>query len=102
MVLVDPSGRYYYIHLPDIINRIICHRKDNVSAPWTMESDAAYNGTHDVDKEWASFDPVTNSIYLTWTYFDEWGSSNPADSSCIFMSRSSDGGEDLEHLGTRQ
>jgi hypothetical protein len=93
VVLVDPSGRYYYIHLPDIINRVICHRKDNVSAPWTMESDAAYNGTHDVDKEWASFDPVTNSIYLTWTYFDVWGSSNPADSSCIFMSRSSDGGE---------
>jgi len=93
VILVDQSGRWYYLHLVDSINRVVCHRKDNLSATWTMESSAAYDGIHDVDKEWASFDPVTSSIYLSWTYFDEWGSSDPLDSSCIFMSRSSDGGE---------
>jgi hypothetical protein len=90
---VDQTGRYYYIHLPDVINRIICHRKDDISAAWNMESFASFDGIHDVDKEWASYDPVNNTLYLSWTYFDEWGSSNPSDSSCIYLSSSSDGGE---------
>ncbi len=93
VILVDQSGRFYFIHLVDSINRVVCHRKDNLTADWSMESSIAWDGIQEVDKEWASYDPVTNSIYLTWTYFDDWGSSNPADSSCIFLSRSSDGGE---------
>ena len=92
VLLADQSGHYYFIHLPNVINRVICHRKDNIASTWDMESFASYDGIHDVDKEWASFDPVNNIIYLSWTYFDEWGSSNPADSSCIFLSHSADGG----------
>jgi hypothetical protein len=93
VILVDPAGSFYYIHLPDVINRVICHRRDNLGDGWSMESNAAYDGLHDVDKEWASYDPVNNSIYLSFTYFDEWGSSSTADSSCIFLTRSGDGGE---------
>lgn len=93
VLLVDQAGHYYYFHLVDSINRVVCHRKDNLSAPWTMESSAVYDGVNEVDKEWASYDPVNNIIYLTWTFFDDWGSSNPLDSSCIFLSRSNDGGE---------
>jgi hypothetical protein len=93
VLLVDQSGRYYYIHLPNVIERIICHRKDNISAVWDMETNASCDGIHDVDKEWASYDPVNNMIYLSWTYFDNWGSSNPADSTCIYLSHSNDGGE---------
>jgi len=93
VLLVDQSGRYYYIHLPYVINRVICHRKDDISAAWATESFASYDGIHEVDKEWASYDAVNNIIYLSWTYFDEWGSSNPSDSSCIFLSHSNDGGE---------
>ncbi len=92
-VLVDNSGRYYYLHLPNVIERVVCHRKENLLAPWTQETSVAYNGTHDVDKEWASYDPVFDRIYLSWTYFDEWGSSNPNDSSCIYMSWSENGGD---------
>jgi len=93
VLLVDQSGRYYYIHLPYVINRVICHRKVDISAAWAMESYASYDGIHEVDKEWASFDAVNNIIYLSWTYFDEWGSSSPSDSSCIFLTHSFDGGE---------
>ncbi len=93
VLLIDQTGRYYFIHLPNVINRIICHRKDNLSSAWNMESNAAYDEVHDVDKEWASYDPVNNNIYLSWTYFDEWGSSNTQDSSCIYLSKSSDDGE---------
>ena len=31
VLMVDQSGRYYYIHLPNTINRVICHRRDNLS-----------------------------------------------------------------------
>lgn len=93
VALVDNDGRFYYLHLPDVIERVVCHRRDNISAPWSVESSAAYNGTHEVDKEWAVYDPVNDKIYLSWTYFDTWGSSNPNDSSCIYLSWTESGGE---------
>jgi len=92
VLLVDQSGRYYYLHLPYAIDRVVCHRRDGAGSGWNMESTAAYDGMHDVDKEWASYDPVNDMIYLSWTYFDEWGSSSPQDSSCIWLSKSADGG----------
>jgi len=51
-VLVDNSGRFYYLHLPNVIERVVCHRKESISDPWTLETSASYNGTHEVDKEW--------------------------------------------------
>jgi len=93
VILVDNAGRFYYIHLPNVINRAVCHRKENISAPWSMESSIAYDGIYDVDKEWAAYDPVNDKIYLSWTYFDTWGSTNPNDSSCIYMSWSADAGQ---------
>lgn len=92
-VLVDNSGRFYYLHLPNVIERVVCHRRENLAAVWSMESSVAYNGTHEVDKEWATYDPINDRIYLSWTYFDEWGSSNPNDSSCIYLSWTEDGGQ---------
>jgi len=93
VALVDNNGQFYYLHLPDVIERVVCHRRDNISAPWSVESTVAYNGTHETDKEWATYDPVEDRIYLSWTYFDTWGSSNPLDSSCIYLSWTGDGGE---------
>jgi hypothetical protein len=93
VILCDASGRFYYLHLPIVIERVVCHRRDQITAPWSLESNAAFNGNHDVDKEWAAFDPVNDRIYLSWTYFDTWGSSNPGDSSCIYLSWSEDGGQ---------
>jgi len=92
VILCDGAGRFYFIHLPEVIQRIVCHRRDNISALWTLESSAAFNGTHDVDKEWAAYDAVNDRIYLSWTYFDTWGSSNPNDSSCIYLSWTDNGG----------
>ncbi len=93
VILVDNAGRFYYLHLPDVIERVVCHRRDDLSSGWSLESFAAYDGTHETDKEWATYDPVNDKIYLSWTYFDEWGSSNPNDSSCIYISWSGDAGE---------
>ena len=93
VILCDPNGQFYYLHLPDVIQRVVCHRKDDIAAPWSPEVSVAFNGTHDVDKEWATYDPVNDRIYLSWTYFDTWGSANPNDSSCIYISWSGDQGE---------
>lgn len=92
VLLIDNSNRCYFIHLPDSINRVVCHRSDYPGGPWNMESFAAYDGIHEVDKPWASYDPVNDAINLTWTYFDDWGSNDPDDSTCIYYSRSADGG----------
>jgi hypothetical protein len=45
------------------------------------------------DKEWASIDRSDNTIYATWTQFDEYGSNNPDDFSNILFSKSTDHGE---------
>jgi len=64
-VLIDNSSRYYYMHLPDVMECVVCHRRDNISEPWSMESTVAYNGNEEVDKEWATYDPVTTkAVYI--------------------------------------
>jgi len=57
VILCDDAGRFYYLHLPDVIQRVVCHKKDDINAPWSQETSVAFNGTHDVDKEWACYDP---------------------------------------------
>jgi hypothetical protein len=48
------------------------------------------------DKEWITADRTGsiyhNTLYMTWTEFDDYGSTNPADSSRILFSRSADSG----------
>jgi hypothetical protein len=51
------------------------------------------NGTKAQDKQWAVVDWTNNNIYVTWTQFDEYGSSNPNDKSIIRFSKSADAGE---------
>ena len=49
------------------------------------------------DKEWLAVDlsqsQYKGKIYMTWTEFDDYGSSNPNDSSRIRFSKSTDQGE---------
>ena len=48
------------------------------------------------DKEWLAVDatgsPFRGRVYLAWTEFDLFGSSNPADSTRILIAHTSDGG----------
>lgn len=50
------------------------------------------NGDKDQDKEWPAVDPATNALYVCWTQFDLYDSSDPLDSTNIMFSRSLDGG----------
>ena len=92
VILADTSGNFYYFHLVQDLSRVVCHKKQGFTSPWSAESyTAVYNG-YDIDKEWATYDPVTNNLYTSWSRFNTWGSSNPQDSTDIFIAKSTDGG----------
>ncbi len=96
-LLVDTAGNYYYFHLSDPtigswIDRIVCQKSTDGGLTWNDGSFMGLNGTKAQDKEWAAVDPQTNNIYVTWTQFDVYGTLNPADSSIILFSKSTDEG----------
>jgi hypothetical protein len=98
-LVIDTAGNFYYFHLsnPQVggvwIDRIICQKSTDGGLTWSDGTYTGLNGTKAQDKPWAAVDPATNTIYVTWTQFDEYGVSNPADSSVILFSKSTDGGQ---------
>ncbi|MCD4663859.1 MAG: glycoside hydrolase, partial [Bacteroidales bacterium] len=97
-VIVDTAGSFYFFHLSNPtfgnwIDRIVCQKTDSPGGTWTDGTYMGLNGTKAQDKEWAIVDRTNNNIYVTWTQFDDYGSSNPNDKSDIHFSRSTDGGE---------
>jgi hypothetical protein len=96
-VVIDTSGAIYFFHLSnpqegEWIDRIVCQRSDNNGISWNDGSGIGLVPGKVQDKEWAAVDRTTNHIYVTWTQFDEYGSSFFADSTIIRFSKSTDGG----------
>ncbi|MEI6884292.1 MAG: T9SS type A sorting domain-containing protein [Bacteroidota bacterium] len=92
VILADNDGNFYYFHLVPDLSRVVCQKMTGFMQPWSNGSYTAVYNTYDIDKEWAAYDPVTNNIYASWTRFNTWGSSNPSDSTDIFLAKSTDGG----------
>jgi hypothetical protein len=92
VIISDNQGAFYYFHLVPDLSRLVCQKTTNIGSDWTDGSYTALNGTMDIDKEWAAFDPVTGNLYVTWTQFNQHGSLDPRDSTIIFLSRSEDRG----------
>lgn len=97
-IIVDTNGHFYFLHLSNPISgnwidRIVCQKTTDGGQTWNNGSYMGLNGNKVQDKEWAVVDPANNNIYVTWTQFDVYGSSDPWDSSIIRFSRSLDGGE---------
>lgn len=96
-IIVDTAGDFYFFHLsnPDDgnwIDRIVCQKYDFESGSWNDGSYMGLNGIKAQDKEWAVVDSATNTIYVTWTQFDEYGTSDPLKFSNIMFSKSTDAG----------
>jgi hypothetical protein len=94
---IDTSGDVYFFHLSNPqdgnwIDRIVCQKSTNQGQSFNNGSFMGLNGTKAQDKQWFAIDPKTNNIYVTWTQFDDYDSSNPLDSSIILFSKSVDGG----------
>jgi hypothetical protein len=97
-IITDTTGSFYFFHLSNPqsgswIDRIVCQKVDQPGGVWSSGTYMGLNGTKAQDKEWAIVDPATNTIYVSWTQFDDYGSSNPLDSSNIMFSKSTDGGQ---------
>jgi hypothetical protein len=97
-IFVDTVGSFYYLHLvyTGPLDRIVCQKSTNGGADYNNGTYTGYNPPKEQDKPWGVADfihgPRGNWIYVTWTQFDVYGSNNPADSSNILFSRSTDGG----------
>ena len=103
VVLYDMQGNLYYAHLAEPANegywldRMVVQRSTDGGIVWSDGAGIGYHPpTAQQDKPGLAAD-MTNSafqhnVYLAWTEFDRYGSSNPADSTRILLSRSTDFG----------
>lgn len=92
------KGNVFYLHLASYnktthLDRIVCQRSNDVKGEFNEGSFSKPNGSKVQDKHWIVIDPETDEIYMTWTQFDAYDSSNPKDSSFIQFAKSSDDGE---------
>ncbi len=99
VIIVDTASAFYFLHLSNPpsggswIDRIVCQKQDEIGGAWNNGSYMGLNDGKEQDKQWAIVDITNNNIYVTWTQFDNYGSSNPNEFSNILFSRSYDGGE---------
>jgi Secretion system C-terminal sorting domain len=102
-VIFDGLGNLYFGHLSNPsspgywIDRIVVQRSTNGGESWNSGAEIGFNPPdRQQDKEWLAADmttsPYRNNLYVAWTQFDSYGSSNIADSSRILFSRSTDSG----------
>lgn len=97
-ITVDTAGNFYYGHLTNpmssyFIDRIVVQKSTNGGINWSNGTYTGFIPPKQQDKEWLCVDPYNNNIYMSWTQFDSYGSSNPSDSSVILFSSSTDAGE---------
>jgi len=102
VVLFDSLGNLYYAHLSNPIppgywiDRIVVQKSTNNGVSWNDGVGVGFVAPKNQDKEWLAVDHSRSqhrgNIYMTWTEFDSYGSSNPNDSSRIRFSKSTDQG----------
>ncbi len=97
-IVPDNQGNFYYFHLANPpagnwIDRIVCQKLETINGNWSEGTFMGLNEAKAQDKEWAIVNFQNNNIYVTWTQFDVYGSSDPLHKSNIMFSRSDDGGQ---------
>ncbi|MCX7728921.1 MAG: glycoside hydrolase [Bacteroidia bacterium] len=102
VLLWDTAHTFYYFHLSNPnknivkdgnwIDRIVVQSSSDFGKTFNYCVGIGKNGEKNQDKHWAYFDKKTNTIYVTWTQFDKYGSKKPQDSSVILFSMSKDNG----------
>ena len=100
-IIADDAGAFYYFHLSDpkkmgwdgqmVMDRIVCQRSGN-GRTWNGGTYTGLNGIKKHEKPWATFDETSGRIYVAWTQYDHYASTNPQDSANIMISYSPDRG----------
>lgn len=102
VLLYDRDEIVYYAHLaqdkskewPESFDQIVIHKSVNNGKTWNDGIGIGKNGKMQ-DKPWMSVDDAEHSLYngnlyLTWTEFDKYNSTNTEDSSRILFAKSKD------------
>ena len=101
-VLYDGLGNLYFAHLSNPasgywIDRIVVQKSTDNGLTWDDGKGIGLNSPKNQDKEWMAVDlsssKYKNNLYVSWSEFDIYGSTDPMDSSRILFSRSVDHGE---------
>lgn len=103
VILADYAGNFYYAHLSDptggkwrdaeILDRIVVQQSGDGGQTWNDGGYAGFHHPKDQDKQWLAVNPQNNHLYMSWTEFDAYGSSNPNDHSRILFAASTDAGK---------
>lgn len=90
---IDSNGDFYFFHLSNAdawIDRMVCQKSTDNGVTFNEGTFFGLNGSKKQDKEWVILDRDDN-LYVTWTEFDAYGSSDPTHKSRILFSKSTDG-----------
>lgn len=96
-IVADNNNNFYFTHLSNpnsgnFLDRIVCQKSTNAGSTWSNGSFTGLTTNKEQDKQWISFDPNTNNLYMSWTQFDLYGSTDPNDKTIILFSKSTDFG----------
>ena len=96
ILVADTSGNAYHLHLSNpsgngwidenILDRIVIQKSVDFGTTWSNGKSIGHNPPKDQDKQWAHYNPYTNTIHVAWTEFDKYGSKNSDDKSRILYS----------------
>jgi hypothetical protein len=105
-VTFDADGRLFYAHLSNPpapgyrIDRIVVQRSTDGGASFDDGAAIGLRPPRHQDKSWVAADatdsPYRGNVYVAWTEFDRYGSSDPNDHSRILFARSTDHGASWE------
>ncbi len=91
--LIGNSGEFYFFHLSNAtswIDRIVCQKSLDNGITFSDGTYFGLNGVKDQDKEWATIDRNNGNIYVFWTEFDTYGSSDVVCKTRILFTKSTD------------
>ncbi len=101
-IIADNEGQFYYFHLSDpekmgwdgnlVMDRVVCQRSSK-GRIWNGGASIGHDPPKKNERCWAAFDEVSGRIYVTWTQYDNFDSSNPEDSARIMFSYSDNRGK---------
>jgi hypothetical protein len=100
VVVADRKGTFYYFYSSDptgegrknekSLDQIVCHSSGDGGKTWDEGTAIGYNAPKDQDNPRVTIDEKGN-LYVTWTQFDQYASTDPNCLSSIMLSRSSNG-----------
>ena len=96
VMLYDAAGFLHFAHLSSGLDRIVVQTSGDGGTTWNDGAGIGFNPPANQDKPGLATDlsgsAFQGSLYLAWTEFDSYFSVDPADSSRILLSHSTDHG----------